>query len=45
MDLIMGEICWCIDLLVFNGEFFVYGDYIVSGYGFIDECDYVFVVL
>lgn len=39
-----GEVRWRTRPLVSNGEFLVHGDYIVSGYGFSGERDFVFVV-
>ena len=44
MDPSTGEVLWRTQPLVSNGEFLVHGDYIVSGYGFTDERDHVFVV-
>ncbi|MEM9456790.1 MAG: hypothetical protein AAGF11_21615 [Myxococcota bacterium] len=39
-----GELRWRTRPLVSNGEILVHGDYIVTGYGFTNERDYVFVV-
>ena len=39
-----GELRWRTRPLVSNGDVFVSGDYIVSGYGFTGERDYLFVV-
>ncbi|MEM7159626.1 MAG: hypothetical protein AAF799_42695 [Myxococcota bacterium] len=44
MDPTTGEVRWRTDPLVSNGEFLVHGDYIISGYGFTEERDHVFVV-
>lgn len=39
-----GELRWRTRPLVSNGEFLVHGEYIVTGYGFTSERDYLFVV-
>lgn len=38
------ELRWRTKDLVSNGRFLIHGDYIISGYGFTGEKDYVFVV-
>ena len=43
-DPVAGTKRWSTRNLVSNGEFLIHGDYIVSGYGFTGERDYVFVV-
>ncbi|MCH9680730.1 MAG: hypothetical protein K0V04_04780 [Deltaproteobacteria bacterium] len=44
MDPVAASQTWRTRNLVSNGEFLVHGDYIVSGYGFTNERDYLFVV-
>lgn len=39
-----GTVAWRTKPLVSNGEFLVVGDYIVSGYGFTAEPDFIYVV-
>ncbi|MCA9710926.1 MAG: hypothetical protein KDK70_34110, partial [Myxococcales bacterium] len=39
-----GEVRWRTRPLISNGEIFVHGDYIVSGYGFTGERDFLYVV-
>lgn len=44
VDPVEGKELWRTKKLVSNGEFLVVGDYIVSGYGFTDEKDFIYVV-
>lgn len=43
-DPVAKEVRWRTRPLVSNGEFLIHGDYIVSGYGFTGERDYIHVV-
>lgn len=39
-----GELRWRTRPLVSNGEFLVHGDHIITGYGFTNERDFIFVI-
>jgi hypothetical protein len=44
LDLATGTLRWRSDALVCNATFAVYGDYLITGYGFTAEPDFVFVL-
>ena len=44
LDPVAGEVVWRTDHLVSNNRFIVHGDYIIGGYGFTAERDYLHVV-
>ena len=44
LNLETGKIIWTSSPLTCNSEFVLWGDYIITGYGFTDELDYLYVI-
>ena len=44
LDVETGKVLWTTNPLSCNSDFVIYGDYIITGYGFTDEPDFLYII-